>query len=225
MKKWDEDDRAEILSNKVFILKNVIKQPMVYSPRLLDGTYIGLATYIMESDIVSAEDKEVITDWALENFNEWRDGKWRWTVPPEDRPVDFDYSFIIDLEEDTTYLSDDDNAVKGKSIWEEDIQRMIEARDLEATLAVKVECDECGTECPKSTSINWVDTCDGTARNVWWCKECYEEGKRQEPVICECCNRDFTDEVDDRSSFDEIGKIICMECFDEEEDEEEEEDE
>ena len=100
MEKWDEDDRAEILHNKVFILYAVLKHPMVYSPRLLDGTYIGLATYIMETDIVSAEDKEVITDWALENFNEWRDGKWRWTVPPEDRPFDFDYSFIIDLEEE-----------------------------------------------------------------------------------------------------------------------------
>ena len=88
-------------------------------------------------------------------------------------------------------------------------------------MSVKVECDECGAECPKSTSINWVDTCDGTARNVWWCKECFEEGKKQEePVICECCKRDFTDEVDDRSSFDETGKVICMECFDEEEEEE-----
>ena len=145
MEKWDQDDREEIMHNKVFILYAVLKYPMVYSPRLLDATYIGLATYIMESDIVSAEDKEVITDWALENFNEWRDGKWRWTVPPEDRPVDFDYSFIIDLEEDTTNLSDDDNSVKGESIWEEDIQRMIEARDLEEKekkLAVKVECDE-----------------------------------------------------------------------------------
>ena len=177
MEKWDEDNRSEILTNKVFILKNVIKHPMVYSPRLLDATYIGLGTYIMESDIVSAEDKEVITDWALENFNEWRDGKWRWTVPPEDRPFDFKYSFIIDLEKD-----DDDNSPAWMSVWEKDVQRMTEAhyqQEKEKKLAVKVECDECGTEHPKSTSINWVDTCDGTARNVWWCKECFEEGKKQ----------------------------------------------
>jgi len=36
------------------------------------------------------------------------------------------------------------------------------------------------------------------------------------PIICETCTRDFTDECDDRSSFDEIGKVICMECFDKE---------
>ncbi len=34
---------------------------------------------------------------------------------------------------------------------------------------------------------------------------------------CDVCERDFTDEVDDRSSFDEIGKIICKDCFEEEE--------
>jgi len=37
-------------------------------------------------------------------------------------------------------------------------------------------------------------------------------------IICETCTRDFTDECDDRSSFDEIGKVICMECFDKEDD-------
>jgi len=42
------------------------------------------------------------------------------------------------------------------------------------------------------------------------------------PIICETCTRDFTDECDDRSSFDEIGKVICMECFYKEEEEEEE---
>ena len=38
------------------------------------------------------------------------------------------------------------------------------------------------------------------------------------PIICETCTRDFTDECDDRSSFDEIGKVICMECFAKEDD-------
>ncbi len=55
-----------------------------------------------------------------------------------------------------------------------------------------------------------------------WCDESEEMNSR---IICETCTRDFTDECDDRSSFDEIGKIICMECFDKEDEEEEEEEE
>jgi len=55
-----------------------------------------------------------------------------------------------------------------------------------------------------------------------WCDESEEMNSR---IICETCTRDFTDECDDRSSFDEIGKIICMECFDKENEEEEEEEE
>ena len=43
-----------------------------------------------------------------------------------------------------------------------------------------------------------------------------EKKEEEEPIICSACKRDFTDEVDDRSSFDEIGKIICMDCFDKE---------
>ena len=36
--------------------------------------------------------------------------------------------------------------------------------------------------------------------------------------ICEDCNRDFTDEVDDRSgteTWDEYGKCMCAKCFEE----------
>jgi len=44
-----------------------------------------------------------------------------------------------------------------------------------------------------------------------------EEG---EVFVCEDCNRDFSDEVDDRSSFDEIGRVVCMECFYNDEDDE-----
>ena len=32
-------------------------------------------------------------------------------------------------------------------------------------------------------------------------------------IICVECKRDFSYEVDDRSSFEEIGKIICEKCF------------
>ncbi len=53
--------------------------------------------------------------------------------------------------------------------------------------------------------------------------ETYQPKKEEEALICSTCARDFTEECDDRSSFDEIGKVICMECFDEEEEEEEEE--
>ena len=48
-----------------------------------------------------------------------------------------------------------------------------------------------------------------------WCDESEEMNS---PIICETCTRDFTDECDDRSSFDEIGKVICMECFAKEDD-------
>ena len=34
-----------------------------------------------------------------------------------------------------------------------------------------------------------------------------------EKIICVDCHRDFTDECDGRSSFDEIGKIQCENCF------------
>jgi superfamily II helicase len=44
--------------------------------------------------------------------------------------------------------------------------------------------------------------------------------EEEKKTICSACKRDFTDEVDDRSSFDEIGKIICKDCFEEEEEEE-----
>ena len=41
----------------------------------------------------------------------------------------------------------------------------------------------------------------------------YEEDKEEEePIICEDCDRDFTEECDDRSSFEEIGKVQCMDC-------------
>lgn len=50
---------------------------------------------------------------------------------------------------------------------------------------------------------------------VEWCDESEEMNSR---IICETCSRDFTDECDDRSSFDEIGKVICMECFAKEDD-------
>ena len=36
----------------------------------------------------------------------------------------------------------------------------------------------------------------------------------EKPIICETCGIDFTDECDDRSSFEEIGKVQCMDCFD-----------
>jgi len=51
------------------------------------------------------------------------------------------------------------------------------------------------------------------------CGGCLEEEEEEEEkkTICSACKRDFTDEVDDRSSFDEIGKIICKDCFEEEE--------
>ena len=48
-----------------------------------------------------------------------------------------------------------------------------------------------------------------------------EEDEEEEPVICVKCNRDFSQEIDDRSSFEEIGKIICEKCFLEEDEEEE----
>ena len=38
-----------------------------------------------------------------------------------------------------------------------------------------------------------------------------------EPTICCVCKRDFTDEIDARSSFDESGKFICAECVYEDE--------
>jgi len=47
-----------------------------------------------------------------------------------------------------------------------------------------------------------------------------DEEEEEKKTICSACKRDFTDEVDDRSSFDEIGKIICKDCFEEEEEEE-----
>ena len=36
---------------------------------------------------------------------------------------------------------------------------------------------------------------------------------QQQKIICVDCNRDFTNECDGRSSFDEIGKIQCENCF------------
>jgi len=41
------------------------------------------------------------------------------------------------------------------------------------------------------------------------------------PYICSTCDRDFTDETD--GGFEEIGKVICMECFYEEEEDDEDE--
>jgi len=35
----------------------------------------------------------------------------------------------------------------------------------------------------------------------------------EEPIICTECSRDFTEEVDGRSSFEEEGKVICIDCF------------
>tara|TARA_R110001606_G_scaffold8830_3_gene38764 strand:+ start:1967 stop:2785 length:819 start_codon:yes stop_codon:yes gene_type:complete len=46
------------------------------------------------------------------------------------------------------------------------------------------------------------------------CKDKYVYTKKEdEKIICVDCNRDFTDECDGRSSFDEIGKIQCEDCF------------
>jgi len=39
------------------------------------------------------------------------------------------------------------------------------------------------------------------------------EGWIEEPIICTECSRDFTEEVDGRSSFEEEGKVICIDCF------------
>ena len=36
--------------------------------------------------------------------------------------------------------------------------------------------------------------------------------EKEEPIICEDCERDFTEECDDRSSFEEVGKVQCMDC-------------
>ena len=49
--------------------------------------------------------------------------------------------------------------------------------------------------------------------------ECYCEEDEQEKVICVTCKRDFTDEVDGRSSFEDMDEIICMECHEEAEEE------
>tara|TARA_R110002050_G_scaffold264402_1_gene405139 strand:+ start:1778 stop:2353 length:576 start_codon:yes stop_codon:yes gene_type:complete len=36
--------------------------------------------------------------------------------------------------------------------------------------------------------------------------------KEDQPIICEDCDRDFTDECDGRSSFEEVEKVQCMDC-------------
>jgi len=36
--------------------------------------------------------------------------------------------------------------------------------------------------------------------------------EKEEPIICEDCDRDFTDECDGRSSFEEVEKVLCMDC-------------
>ena len=50
----------------------------------------------------------------------------------------------------------------------------------------------------------------------------YEEDKEEEePIICEDCDRDFAEECDDRSSFEEVGKVQCMDCHNSEDEVEE----
>ena len=41
-----------------------------------------------------------------------------------------------------------------------------------------------------------------------------DDEEEEEPIICEDCDRDFTDECDGRSSFEEVEKVQCMDCFD-----------
>jgi hypothetical protein len=52
--------------------------------------------------------------------------------------------------------------------------------------------------------------CGGEWTSATRC-ECINE--EDEKIVCVDCHRDFTNECDGRSSFDEIGKIQCENCF------------
>ena len=73
------------------------------------------------------------------------------------------------------------------------------------------DCDGCGLDTPNDELWNLSGTSAESYEARTECLECMKLA--EEPIICSACKRDFTDEVDDRSSFDEIGKIICMDCF------------
>jgi hypothetical protein len=78
------------------------------------------------------------------------------------------------------------------------------------------DCDGCGLNTPNDELWNLSGTSAESYEARTECLECMKLA--EEPIICSACKRDFTDEVDGRSSFAEaLGKILCMDCFNNEE--------
>lgn len=131
-----------------------------------------------------------------------------WSMEQKQYKNEFDNDYAIDMEPATITIS---------------IKSYIGATDKEGEYSIKW----------KNGRYNHLydDSLKGIKTNIdkksYFATEVCDlwEIQLEEPVICVKCNRDFSQEIDDRSSFEEIGKIICEKCFLEEDEEEDEEDE
>ena len=82
--------------------------------------------------------------------------------------------------------------------------------------AIIYDCDGCGLNTPNDELWNLSGTSAESYEARTECLDCMKLA--EEPINCSACKRDFTDEVDGRSSFAEaLGKILCMDCFNNEE--------